>query len=147
MHSFVYCEWIDRERLEKSLPQARFICKGTLADHRLAFVDFVEADGSTGTGGCHLEREDGATVPGLVYEFDAASVETAERLSRVPQGRYRRYDVNVAGEDGQTYEAAAYVIADPVGVSPPSEEYRANMLAGAKAWSFPDPYVAELAQL
>lgn len=140
--SFVYCEWIDDDRLKRALPSARFIGTVRLADHRLAFVSFKE-DGSDAVlkGGCFLEEAAGAVTPGLLYEFDAAALAEAERLSRVAQGRYCAKWVQVVDGRGAAHLAVAYVIKHPVASSSPSNEYKANMLAGARKHAFPPQYL------
>jgi AIG2-like family len=142
---FVYCEWIDDERLKAAMPGARLVSQVTLADHRLAFTSFTE-DGSATRhqGGCHLEAAPGYSVPGLLYEFDRGEVQTAESLSRVAEGRYTAAEYVVTGPDGRNYTATAYVIKHPDGHTGPSAEYRAHMLRGARQHGFPPEYLTLL---
>src|SRR5579885_879559 len=107
--SFVYCEWIDDDRLVRALPTARFLGRVRLEDHELAFVSFKE-DGADAVfkGGCYLQPVPGAQTPGLLYEFDEAALAEAERLSRVRQGRYRATRVEVVDSAGGRHSAVAY---------------------------------------
>lgn len=141
MKCFVYCEWIDDERLKKAMPNARFIGRVVLPEHRLTFTSFVEdGDPTLRNGGCHLEESPEQSVPGLLYEFGEAEQEIAETLSRVPQGRYTPLSCRVVDRAGIFHDAIAYVIKHPLGPSKAPDEYRAHMLAGAQKHEFPDAY-------
>ena len=142
MLCFVYCEWIDDERLKAAMPRARLVSTCVLADHRLVFTAFTE-DGSAAEhgGGCHLEPAPGQSVPGLLYELDDAEVQVAESLSRVGPGRYTPAEYVVTDPAGQPHTAVAYVIKTPVGPSAASAEYRAHMLKGAREHGFPPAYL------
>lgn len=139
---FVYCEWIDDERLKKSMPEARLIDRVILPDHRLTFASFVEdSDATIRQGGCHLVPAVGESVPGLLYEFDAQEQKTAETLSRVPEGRYTALPCRVVDRAGVAHDATAYVIKHPMGPSKASTEYRTHMLDGARKHAFPNEYL------
>lgn len=141
MKCFVYCEWIDDERLKKSMPNAQFIDRVVLPEHRLTFTSFVEdGDPTIWNGGCHLGVAGGQSVPGLLYEFDESEQKIAEKLSRVPQGRYTSLPCRVVDSAGVFHDAIAYVIKHPMGPSKAPDEYRAHMLAGAEKHEFPDEY-------
>lgn len=145
MKCFVYCEWIDDDRLKRSMPDARFIDRVTLPDHRLVFTTFVEDDDATMRGGgCHLEAADGSAVPGLLYELSDDERGVAEALSRVKEGRYTPRQYQVVDSAGVTHDAIAYVIKTPTGVSTAPDEYRAHMLAGARKHGFPESYLRVL---
>lgn len=148
MKSFVYCEWIDEDRLTKALPSAVRIGKVVLPDYKLAFVSYHE-DGSDEVrgSGCHVLPEKGTELPGLLYEFDERAKAVAEKLSRVREGRYVAQSFTVRLEDGSTVDGVAYVIKHPVGDSTPNDEYRANMIAGAKKNAFPEAYVKYIESL
>lgn len=141
MKCFVYCEWIDDDRLKKSMPDAQLIDRVTLPDHRLTFTSFVEDEDKTvRAGGCHLVPAAGDSVPGLLYELNEEEQQIAESLSRVPQGRYAPVTYQVVDSAGNTHEAVAYVIKHSLGHSTPPDEYRAHMLAGARKHGFPEAY-------
>lgn len=143
MKSFVYCEWIDDDRLMKALPSAKFLRTVSLKDYKLSFVSFTE-DGNSAVfkGGCFLEQATGESTPGLLYEFDDAAVAEAERLSRVSQGRYCAKNVWVSDNLGTEYEAVAYVIKHPITAASPSVEYKENMMNGARKHAFPLQYIS-----
>jgi gamma-glutamylcyclotransferase len=148
MRCFVYCEWIDDARMTRSLPSARFVGRVRLPDHRLAFVSFKEQGSDTVHGsGCHIEPEKGSSLPGLLWELDVAAAKEAERLSRVPEGRYVKRLFAVEDEQGNKVQSAAYVIREPVGRSAPSREYRDHMIAGARKHGFPADYIRHIETL
>lgn len=145
MKCFVYCEWIDDDRLRKSMPDAQFIARVTLPEHRLVFTTFVEdGDPTVRGGGCHLEAAEGSDVPGLLYELSDGERAIAERLSRVQEGRYTPRHYQVVDSAGVTHDAVAYVIKTPTGASTAPDEYRAHMLAGARKHGFPEAYLQVL---
>lgn len=145
MKCFVYCEWIDDERLKKSMPGARFMDRVTLAGHQLVFTTFVEdTDPTVRGGGCHLVAAEGHSVPGLLYELSDDERAIAEALSRVKEGRYTPRLYRVVDSAGVTHEAIAYVIKTPTGASTAPAEYRAHMLAGARKHGFPAEYLRVL---
>lgn len=148
MKSFVYCEWIDEDRLTKALPSAVRIGKVVLPNYRLTFVSYHEdgQDEIRGSG-CHVIEEKGSELPGLLYEYDEHATAVAERLSRVREGRYVAASFPVKDENGQIVDAVAYIIKHPVGDSAPSEEYKANMIAGAQKNSFPEEYIRYIESL
>lgn len=145
MKCFVYCEWIDDERLRRSMPGARLIGEVVLPDHRLVFTSFVEdGDAKVRQGGCHLEARGGSSVPGLLYELSDDEVRIAESLSRVAEGRYAPKRYQVVDRAGGRHEAVAYVIKHPGAPSRAPDEYRAHMLAGARRHGFPQDYLEQL---
>ena len=148
MKSFVYCEWIDDDRLLRALPSARFVARVTLDDYRLAFVSFKEDGNDTILkGGCYLEPAPGQQAAGLLYEFDDTALNEAERLSRVEQGRYCGKSFTVRDSEGRAHEAVAYVIKNPVGSASPSTEYKNNMLNGARKHGFSSEYISYISAL
>jgi hypothetical protein len=121
---------------------ARLIDRVILPGHRLVFTSFVEdADQTVRSGGCHLVKAEGHSVPGLLYEFGERERQIAERLSRVAEGRYTPAQFQVVDSAGTTHEAVAWVIKHPVGPSKAPDEYRAHMLAGARKHGFPEEYL------
>jgi len=145
MKCFVYCEWIDDERLRISMPDAQLIDKVTLLGHRLIFTSFVEdGDNTVQNGGCHLVEAEGFSVPGLLYELSMGEQQIAEKLSRVKEGRYTPADYRVVDSGGTSHDAIAYVIKHPKGPSTASSEYREHMLNGARKHNFPEEYVKQL---
>jgi hypothetical protein len=145
---FVYCEWIDDDRLKKSMPKARLIERVVLPGHRLVFTSFVEdGDQVTRSGGCHLIKADGYSVPGLLYELSEEEQRIAETLSRVPQGRYIPTQFEVIDNTGNNHTAIAYIIKHPIGPSSAPDEYRAHMLAGARKHGFSEDYLRMLESL
>lgn len=145
MLNFVYCEWIDGQRMLKSLPTAEYVSIADLEDHRLAFVAYVETGTEApGVGGCHLLEESGSTVPGVLYELDEDAQVEADRLCRIDEGRYRRATYSVRTPDGEVHEALTYIIANPTAESAPSQEYVQHMVQGAADRGFPREYIAEL---
>jgi len=145
MKCFVYCEWIDDERLRSSMPDAQLIDKVMLSGHRLVFTSFVEdGDETVRNGGCHLVEAEGFSVPGLLYELSVEEQQIAETLSRVREGRYTPVHYQVIDSKGVSHDAVAYVIKYPKGSSKASNEYREHMLNGALQHNFPEEYVKQL---
>jgi len=142
MLCFVYCEWIDDDRLRAALPAARKIGTGRLDDYRLVFRRFHEDDGhETHGGGCHLEASIGSITYGVLYEFSDEEVAIAESLSRVQQGRYVPTKYTVIDESGRGVIAEAYIIKHPMGPSEPTDEYRRHLFNGAHMHGFPIDYL------
>jgi gamma-glutamylcyclotransferase len=142
MKCFIYCEWIDDDRLKKSMPTAQLVDTAFLPDHRLMFATFVEDEDKTERpGGCHLVESRGDSVPGLLYELTEEEKSVAEALSRVGEGRYTPVQYQVVDSRGTRHNAVAYVIKHPFGPSTAPDEYREHMLNGARNHGFPEAYL------
>jgi hypothetical protein len=97
-----------------------------------------------GRGGCQLIDEPGHEVWGLLYELSDEELAGLDTISGVPQGFYRRVEVDVLAESGQRVAAVTYVIPNPLGLFRPTEAYTRPILAGARALPFPTGYRADL---
>ena len=148
MYLLIYCEWLDSELVKKSLPDAKLIGTATLKDHKVAFSSFTE-DGSPEMmyGGCHLEAAPGQTLYGILYEISDEELAKLDKLTRVEQGRYVRKYPTVADGSGKLYNAVAHSIKNHKGKSRPAKDYMDHMIKGAKAHSFPKPYIDLLEKL
>lgn len=148
MKVFMYCEWIDDERVRRSMPNAKMLDRVRLPNHRLVFTTFVEDSDKTERGsGCHMEPSPGDVVHGLMFDLTEEEVSTAERLSRVAEGRYTGQTFRVVDSHGEEHDAVAYVIKHPIGSSTPSDEYRDHMLVGARKHEFPGEYLSMLERI
>jgi gamma-glutamylcyclotransferase len=136
---FAYCTLLDESEMARYCPGAVARGTGRISGWRVGFAAYA-----AGRGGCQLIPEPGHEVYGLLYELSDAEMAGLDEISGVPQGFYRRIDVQVTGADGATIPAITYLIPDPVGHFAPSDEYVRPILAGARAVALPESYIAEL---
>ena len=148
MFVFIYCEWLDSELVKKSLPEAKFVSKATLKDHKVGFSSFSEdVSDKTMYGGCQLESAPGQTLYGVLYEISDEELAKLDKLTRVAEGRYAKKYPTVIDKNGKTYSAVAHSIKNPKGPSRPTKDYMDHMIKGAKEHRFPKSYIDLLEKL
>ena len=137
---FAYGTNLASSQMEAWCPQARFVGAARLPDHRLAFsrrsirwrggaVDIVPAAGDE--------------VWGALYELPDGTLDRLD--AKEGQGwAYRRAPIRVE-LDGRTVDAEAYEVIDKEpGEVPPTPEYMALVVEGARERRLPEGYVERL---
>ena len=152
---FAYGSNMNPQQMAERCFAARVVCAACLPGYRLAFYGrnrvwdggqetVVQAPGPDNTSG---------NVPGVwgvLYELsfgDAASLDLWCSVRLDGGGAYFHYPVLVVDAAGCEHTAVLYkkdVLGRPV---PPSREYLAHILAGARANSLPGEYVNHLENL
>jgi gamma-glutamylcyclotransferase (GGCT)/AIG2-like uncharacterized protein YtfP len=136
---FAYCTLLDQTEMARFCPGAVAGDVGRISGWRVGFAAY-----SAGRGGCQLHPEPGHDVYGLLYELSDAEMAGLDEISGVPQGFYRRIDVQVTPSSGRSIRAITYLIPDPVGPFAPPDDYVRPILVGARAVGLPEAYIAEL---
>jgi len=139
MRYFAYCTLLDRHEMARFCPNATPGDTGHISGWRVEFAAY-----DTDRGGCHLVSDPGHDIHGIVYDLSDEEMMGLDTISGVPQGFYRRIDVEVTTGDGRVIPAITYVIPNPLGPFSPSEAYVRPILAGAHAINLPAAYIAEL---
>jgi gamma-glutamylcyclotransferase (GGCT)/AIG2-like uncharacterized protein YtfP len=133
--------------MQKRCPSVRFVGIARLPDHTLAFTRTSE---KRNCGVADAMSERGAQVWGVVYEIDDIDVGRLDRSEGFQPGRetnsYTRRECIVFrdGDDKQPLTVSTY-FADPQPNPPlPNHEYKNLILSGARHWSLPAHYIADL---
>ncbi|HLI51582.1 MAG TPA: gamma-glutamylcyclotransferase family protein [Thermomicrobiaceae bacterium] len=138
---FAYCTLLDVNEMRRFVPEATPTITARLEGYRVRFA------GHGSGGGCDLEVAPGHVIHGLIYELTDEEAVQLDDISGVGKGAYRRLDISVRTDAGETVTAVTYVIPNPVVPFRPSPEYTRPILAGARYLRLPDGYVAELEAL
>jgi len=119
-------------------PGARFLGAARLDGHELGFR---RRSVRWGGGAADLLPDPGGVVWGAVFEIEAwSALDAREGLGRA----YERVAVTVS-LDGRDVSAETYVVIDrePADV-PPTPDYAATMLRGARECGLPEEYITAL---
>ena len=86
----------------------------------------------------------GDMVRGMLFSVPGREIDELDILEDVPIGLYIREGYMVLGEDNNWYNAQLYRVANPEGPFPPSRQYVAYMIEGAKEQGQPADYIARI---
>jgi hypothetical protein len=134
---FGYCTFLDEPELRIYLPNAQFITKARVANHK---IGFHAAGDRTDRGWCHLENgpsAQGFDTLGLVYEV-------SEDEAYTPYDDFEVCFMTVHGDDGNTYDCWSYRQTAPGVPMRPPNFYWQHIPTGLDAWEFPPEYIAEV---
>ena len=138
---FAYGSNLASSEMEAWCPEARFAGVARLPDHRLALN---RRSIRWGGGAVDIVPAAGEEVWGALYELPDGQLDLLD--AKEGQGwAYRRTTVRVEAADGRPLEAAAYEVVDKEpGEVPPTPEYAAVLVRGARERRLPEEYVARL---
>ena len=139
---FAYGANLDFRRFRRRCPGATVLARARLAGYRLAFTRYSSAEKG---GVADIVAEPGASVWGVLYDIDAASLRALDEYEGAPRA-YRRETLRVVDEAGVEHEAVVY-IANKTGDFAPSRQYLAQITRGAREHGLPDDYVRALEQV
>jgi len=117
---------------------------GRLAGYRLCF-DLPVGPGERGVANVVIDSAE--CVCGVLYLLTPEDLERLDRTEGVPNGYYRRVEVDVVDCDGVTVRAWTYASAFATTGRKPSARYLGLLLEGAREHGLPGDYVARLEQL
>lgn len=138
---FAYGSLLSPALMTQPCPSATFVVKASLPNFEVQFR--VPSD--TGLGGTSgIFPAPGQLVRGVIYIVGKTEVETLDILEGVPEGKYRKGQFLVLGEDSEWYEVGLYVPAAPGDPLPPAPHYLDDMIAGATAHGLDPDYIAKL---
>ncbi|MBI5169749.1 MAG: gamma-glutamylcyclotransferase [Candidatus Eisenbacteria bacterium] len=147
MHYFAYGSNLCREQMEQRCPSAMFVGIAQLPGHRLAFNRYSKSRGCGVADVVEAEREE---VWGVVYELSDLDLQELDRAEGFRLGRssnsYWRRDcvVLLDGESHRPCGVQTYFAEPQPSPPPPSREYKALIVDGARAWNLPEQYIARL---
>lgn len=131
---FAYGSNMDVEAMRTRAPNSR-----ALAAARLPRWRFIVMKGGYGSVAPDPQR----TVYGVLWDVALSDVRLLDRYEDVASGLYRKIQQPVLREGGGSARALIYVGATTAR-GEPRPGYMENVIAAARAWSFPDTYVREL---
>jgi len=134
---FAYGTNMDVDAMRQRCPRSPALGPARLARHRIFVM---------GPGFVSVRREANATVHGVLYDLAFADLPGLDKYEEVGAGLYRKISQPVLRAGGTAVRALLYVGA--VGtVGAPRPGHVASLVAAARAWRLPQPYLAELAAL
>jgi len=135
MYYFGYCTFLNDEERKKYLPEAKFVTKGYVANHK---VVFHAAGNREDRGWCHLANNGdawGHKAFGLIYQHDSKFFEEADYED------FEKCYVTVYGEDGKIYDCWTLRMSNPGIEMRPPNFYWENVPKGLNDWEFPEEYI------
>ena len=139
---------MDEQRIKESnrCPSARFIFNAVLPAHRLAFVHGSDAD----TCAADAVPDSASVVWGVVYDITDSDRQQLDAREDVGIRTYRPKEVLVHphGDFEQRLMVLTYCagnLAD--NQQPPTRQYVDHLLRGARRWSIPADYIAQLERI
>ncbi|MDP2356669.1 MAG: gamma-glutamylcyclotransferase family protein [Beijerinckiaceae bacterium] len=132
---FAYGSNMDVEAMRTRAPASR-----PLGAARLPRSRFIIMEG----GYASFLRDPQRSVHGVLWDLALADVRSLDRYEGVASGLYKKIQQPVLREGGGSARALIYVGASTAR-GEPRAGYMESVLAAARAWSFPDAYMRELA--
>jgi len=132
---FAYGSNMSRKLMRKHCPQARALGTAVLADHR--FIVMAE-------GFATIIAQPGEAVHGVLWELSDGNVAALDAYESVDSGLYRATTLPVH-HGGRVTPALVY-IARSCEHGRPKPAYIELVLAAARDWDLPEPYVDALAR-
>lgn len=136
---FAYGSNMSHKRLQARTPSVRPIGRALLSGYRLVF-DKASKDGS---GKADCQKEDGFSVWGGLYAIATVERANLDRAEGLGSG-YDESRVNIRVGDGSTVSALTYLATEKDASLRPYTWYMKHVLIGAKDFSLPGGYVAEI---
>jgi hypothetical protein len=138
---YAYGSLLSPALMRQPCPSATFVIKAKLPNFEVQFR--VPSD--TGLGGTSgIVEAPGQLVRGVIYNVTKTEVLDLDVLEGVPEGKYRKGQFLVLGDDKEWYEVNLYMPAAPGDLIPPAPHYLDDMIAGAKAHGLDPEYTAKL---
>ncbi len=134
---FAYGANMDAKAMAARCPQTRPLGRARLARHRL----IITADGFAS-----IAPDKRAFVHGVLYDLALADVAALDRYEEVARGLYAKTSQLVLREPVGSARALVY-IARTCEEGPPAQGYLEGVIAAARDWRFPAPYLTFLENL
>jgi hypothetical protein len=136
---------MDEQRVKAAnrCPNSRFIFNALLPEHRLVFTHGVEPNACA----ADAVPDPASVVWGVVYDITDSDRRQLDAREGVAVRAYRPREVLVHphGDMEQRVMVLTYSATDSVDLQrPPSREYLDYLLRGARRWSLPADYIAQL---
>ena len=149
---FAYGSNLDWNPMRGRCPSARFVCKAKLSDHRLAFT---RKSKDRGCGVADVLQAHGHEVWGVVYQIDECDVGQLDKSEgfrprqSLEENAYLRTECHVFAEgDKEKPLLVSIYIANKQDNPPlPSDEYKRQIVEGAKYWHLSGEYIKELEKI
>lgn len=131
-------------------PSARFVAIARLPDHRLAFTRMSR---KRKCGVADAVQCGGSEVWGAIYEIPEAEVRALDasegyQPDREKNSYWRRECVVLEdGTAGKARKVQTYFATPERNPPLPNQEYKDCILAGARRWSLPHAYIADLERI
>ncbi|HEY5225908.1 MAG TPA: gamma-glutamylcyclotransferase family protein [Methylovirgula sp.] len=133
---FAYGSNMDREAMRLRCPNSRALGRARLARHRFFIM-------SSGHGS--VKRDQRMDVHGVLYDLAFGDIATLDRHQETGRGLYQKISQSVLRDGAAPVRALLYVGASAQEAARGSD--LDGMIAAARAWEFPDPYIAYLLSL
>ena len=138
---YAYGSLLSPTLMTQPCPSATFVIKAQLPNYEIQFR--VPSD--TGLGGTSgIGPAPGGLVQGVIYSVKKTEILDLDVLEGVPEGKYKKGQFLVLGDDKEWYEVNLYVPAAPGDLIPPAPHYLDNMIDGARAHGLDPDYTARL---
>lgn len=138
IYYFAYGSNLDQDQMEKRCPESRLVEKAVLEKYTLAFTTYST---KRNCGCADLVAIEGHEVWGLIYELSDADLKS---LDKHEGANYRRIEVSVVNENGDTKKALTYVVITQRFDLKPSKDYLGIIMKGANDFNFPESYKKDL---
>jgi cation transport regulator ChaC len=138
-----FCDSINRRHIDLDSRNPR---RGSLEGYKL---DFNYYSSNMGGGAGNLTLASGETVKGVVYDMTEDDFITLDKKEGLPT-EYRRIEVPITLENGTVLEGViTYIACDDrtVSFSPPTKEYKKDLIDGARANGLSPAWIAMLEAL
>jgi hypothetical protein len=134
---FAYGSNMDREAMRLRCPQSRALGRARLARHRFFIMS---------SGHASVKRVQRMDVHGVLYDLAFGDIAALDRYEETGRGLYQKISQSVLREGAAPARALLYV-----GASGQEGAARGGnldcMIAAARAWEFPEPYITYLLSL
>jgi gamma-glutamylcyclotransferase (GGCT)/AIG2-like uncharacterized protein YtfP len=133
---FAYGANMDRDAMAARCPGARAIGPARLARHRFVI---------TSDGYASVMRDPRAEVHGVLWDLTLAHIRALDRFEEVDRGLYAKIQQPVIAASGPKKALVYVATGRPGGVPRPG--YLEDVLAAARGWALPEPYLAAMARM
>ncbi len=145
---FAYGSNMNPQQMASRCPGARFLCRATLANHRL---DFTRDSPARGCGVADVVASHGDRVWGIVWRVSEAHLATLDCLEGHGTGEdaYRRVQLPVRSAEGEGEDllTQTYEVARKVPFVRPDRGYLELLIQGARHWRLPPSWLEALADV
>ncbi len=133
---FAYGSNMDLDAMRTRCPKGRAIGRARLARHRFVLMGR--------SGFASVQRDDTATVHGLLFDLALSDVPPLDRYEDIAHGLYVKANQPVMQSGGGARRALIYLGTDQTVDGTPPAGYMEAIVAAARAAALPDTYVANL---
>jgi gamma-glutamylcyclotransferase (GGCT)/AIG2-like uncharacterized protein YtfP len=134
---FAYGSNMDREAMRRRCPKSRPLGRARLVRHRFFIMN---------SGHGSVKRDTHMDVHGVLYDLALADIPALDRYEELGRGLYQKITQPVLREGAAPARALLYVGSSAQeGVA--QGDYLDRVIAAARDWDFPDPYLAYLQSL